>query len=69
MNFALFSLLAAAVPATAPSLKIDMGNGGGQVQMSMPVQVLILLTLMTFLPAIVISLSSFTRIIIVFHFS
>ena len=36
--------------------------------MTMPVQILILLTLLTFLPAIIISLSSFTRIIIVFHF-
>src|SRR5207249_2615744 len=32
------------------------------------VQIMILLTLLTFLPAIIISLSSFTRIIIVFHF-
>jgi len=36
--------------------------------MTMPVQIMILLTLLTFIPAIVISLSSFTRIIIVFHF-
>src|SRR6185295_18589177 len=48
--------------------KLDMGNGGSQVQMTMPVQIMILLTLLTFIPAIVISLSSFTRIIIVFHF-
>src|SRR5262245_32910727 len=45
-----------------------MSGPGGQVQMTMPVQILILLTLLTFLPAIIISLSSFTRIIIVFHF-
>jgi flagellar biosynthetic protein FliP len=36
--------------------------------MTMPVQIMLLLTLLTFIPAIVISLSSFTRIIIVFHF-
>jgi flagellar biosynthetic protein FliP len=36
--------------------------------MSMPVQIVVLLTLLTFLPAIIMSLSSFTRIIIVFHF-
>jgi flagellar biosynthetic protein FliP len=45
-----------------------MTGTGGQVQMTMPVQILILLTLLTFLPAIIMSLSSFTRIIIVFHF-
>src|SRR5215468_9926482 len=67
MNFAWLSFLAAAAPAAVPSLKIDLGSGG-QVQMSMPVQILLVLTLLTFLPAIVISLSSFTRIIIVFHF-
>jgi flagellar biosynthetic protein FliP len=54
-----------AAPAT---VKVDMTGSGGQVQMSMPVQILILLTLLTFLPAIIVSLSSFTRIIIVFHF-
>jgi flagellar biosynthetic protein FliP len=60
----------AATPAAAPpTLQIDMSGGGtGQVQMNMPVQILILLTLLTFVPAIIISLSSFTRIIIVFHF-
>jgi len=56
---------AAAAPAT---LKLDMTSTTGQVQMTMPVQIMILLTLLTFLPAIIISLSSFTRIIIVFHF-
>src|ERR1044071_4718774 len=67
--FHLFNLIAAAAPAVAPaSLKLDMSGATGQVQMTMPVQILILLTLLSFLPAIVISLSSFTRIIIVFHF-
>jgi flagellar biosynthetic protein FliP len=66
------ALLLAAVPAaqTAQSaaVKIDLSGAAGQVQMTMPVQILILLTLLSFLPAIIISLSSFTRIIIVFHF-
>ena len=50
----------------APSISINSGDG--QIQMNLPVQMLILLTLLTFLPSIIISLSSFTRIIIVFHF-
>jgi flagellar biosynthetic protein FliP len=62
-------LFLAAVPAVQSSaIKIDMNGASGQIQMNMPVQILILLTLLTFLPAIIISLSSFTRIIIVFHF-
>jgi len=68
MNYWMFTSILAAVPAASPSLKLDMNASSGQVQMSMPVQVLVLLTLLSFLPAIVISLSSFTRIIIVFHF-
>jgi flagellar biosynthetic protein FliP len=59
-------MLAAVPPET--TFKVDMSGASGQVQMTMPVQIMILLTLLTFLPAIVISLSSFTRIIIVFHF-
>src|SRR5205814_2344472 len=70
MNFSLLNLLLAVTPAAAaPStLKLDMTSANGQIQMNMPVQIMIFLTLFTFLPAIIISLSSFTRIIIVFHF-
>src|SRR6266705_4909093 len=67
MNIPFLNLMLAAVPA-APALKLDMAGTGSQIQMTMPVQIMILLTLLTFIPAIVISLSSFTRIIIVFHF-
>ena len=51
---------------TTPTISLDAGDG--QIQMNLPVQMMILLTLLTFLPSIIISLSSFTRIIIVFHF-
>jgi flagellar biosynthetic protein FliP len=64
----LLSLVLAITPPPPATLKLDMTSANGQVQMAMPVQILILLTLLTFLPAIIISLSSFTRIIIVFHF-
>jgi len=66
MNFWIFHTLLAAEPAS--TLKLDMTGNNGQIEMTMPVQMLILLTMLTFLPAIVISVSSFTRIIIVFHF-
>jgi flagellar biosynthesis protein FliP len=65
----LYNLMLAVAPAANPaSLKLDMSGATGQVQMTMPMQILVLLTLLTFVPAIIISLSSFTRIIIVFHF-
>lgn len=68
MNFWMLYTLLAAAPPVQSTLKLDMTGNNGQVQMTMPVQMLILLTLLTFIPAIVISVSSFTRIIIVFHF-
>ena len=68
MNYWILSKLLVASPPVESTLKLDMTGSNGQVQMTMPVQIMILLTLLTFLPAIIISLSSFTRIIIVFHF-
>jgi flagellar biosynthetic protein FliP len=68
MNYWILNTLLAAAPAAQSTLKLDMTSSNGQIQMNMPVQMLILMTLLSFLPAIIISLSSFTRIIIVFHF-
>ena len=68
MNYWLLNTLLAAAPAVQSTVKVDMTSANGQVQMTMPVQIMILMTLQTFLPAIIISLSAFTRIIIVFHF-
>src|SRR4026208_2146914 len=64
------AFLLAGAPAVTPpaAVKIDMAGSSGNVQMTMPVQMLVLLTLLTFLPAITPPLSSFTLIIIVFHF-
>jgi flagellar biosynthetic protein FliP len=68
MNSWVLTTLLAVAPPVQSTLKLDMTSTNGQVQMTMPVQIMILMTLLTFLPAIIISLSSFTRIIIVFHF-
>jgi flagellar biosynthetic protein FliP len=68
MNTWILATVLAAVPQAQSTLKLDMTSTNGQVQMTMPIQIMILLTLLTFLPSIIISLSSFTRIIIVFHF-
>lgn len=43
-------------------------NVDGVGRVSAPLQVLLLLTLLTFLPAMLVIMTSFTRIVIVFHF-
>jgi flagellar biosynthetic protein FliP len=52
------------VPPNPPSLSVDLTKGHG----SLPVQIVVLLTLLTFIPAILISMTCFTRLIVVFHF-
>ncbi len=60
--FALPAVALAQAPQTL-SMKLD---GVGTV--SAPLQVVILMTLLAFLPAMLVIMTSFTRIIIVFHF-
>jgi len=58
--------LGAQAPAAAPqtlSVKID-----GLGAMSAPLQIVVLMTLLTFVPAMLVMMTSFTRIAIVFHF-
>ncbi|HEY8548647.1 MAG TPA: flagellar type III secretion system pore protein FliP [Vicinamibacterales bacterium] len=62
-------LAATVVPAWAQSApsQVDLSiQGVGNV--SAPLQVVLLLTLLTFVPAILMTMTSFTRIVIVFHF-
>jgi flagellar biosynthetic protein FliP len=49
-------------------LHLDVRGNSGEQTYSVPIQILLFLTVLTFIPAILISLTSFTRIIIVFHF-
>ena len=52
MNF-FFNLMLAVTPVAAPAtLKLDMTSTTGQVQMTMPVQIMILMTLLSFLPGL-----------------
>ncbi len=65
---AVAALVVFADPAVAQApqqLQVDV-DGVGRV--SAPLQVLLLLTLLTFLPAMLVIMTSFTRIVIVFHF-
>lgn len=53
-------------PTQTDAARLDLGAAaqGG----SLPVQVVVLLTLLSFIPAILISMTCFTRLIVVFHF-
>lgn len=60
-------LLCAAPLLAAPPAQLDLTlDGVGKV--SAPLQIVVFLTLLTFLPAILVTMTSFTRIVIVFHF-
>ena len=60
-------LMATAATAAAQSSQLNLKvDGMGSV--SAPLQVVVLLTLISFIPAILVIMTSFTRIAIVFHF-
>lgn len=54
-------------PALAQPGQLEL-NVDGVGQVSAPLQVVLVLTLLTFVPAILVTMTSFTRIVIVFHF-
>ena len=58
-----------AAPATDPVIPVfGAATGKGGMNLSTPMQIVILLTMLTLLPAVVMSVSPFLRIIIVLHF-
>lgn len=73
MKFALgwgvfgFGMLQQASPALAASLTLDLGNTAGE-QTTASIQILLLLTVLSLAPAILVLMTSFTRIIIVLSF-
>lgn len=72
MNKLLLSILAVALPAAAAPdnslLGVTLiGNKTGQT-LSVPMQILLLLTVLTLLPAIIMSVTPFLRTIVVLHF-
>jgi flagellar biosynthetic protein FliP len=70
----LILVLAQAAMAAAPGdksfsgIELRIGGGTGGEGLTVPMQILALLTLLTLLPALFISVTSFTRLIIVSHF-
>jgi flagellar biosynthesis protein FliP len=60
---------AIAAPAASPSIPVFGGSNANKgLTLSTPMQIVILLTLLTLLPAAVMSVSPFLRIVIVLHF-
>ncbi|MBS1792403.1 MAG: flagellar type III secretion system pore protein FliP [Acidobacteria bacterium] len=53
------------VPPAKPEATVDLNK---TVTSSTPLQIVVLLTLLSFIPAIMISMTCFTRLIVVFHF-
>ena len=49
----------------APAVELEIPNVG---TVSAPLQILILLTFLSFIPAVLVTMTAFTRIVIVFHF-
>lgn len=68
VTLAVLAALLLASPAAAQEPGQLTLNIDGVGAVSAPLQIALLLTLLTFLPAMLITMTSFTRIVIVFHF-
>ena len=53
------------IPPKEPEKTVKLDETVGS---SMPLQIIVLLTLLSFIPAVLISMTCFTRLIVVFHF-
>lgn len=58
----------AAQEVTIPTLQIGVGGTNDPGQVSIAIQILLLLTVLALAPSILILMTSFTRLVIVFHF-
>jgi len=59
---------AAPIPAAPSLFSVNPANGAAGTSLSVPMQIVILLTLLTLLPAVVMSITPFLRIAVVLHF-
>ncbi|MDY6798991.1 MAG: flagellar biosynthetic protein FliP, partial [Pseudomonadota bacterium] len=66
LTVALFSMPALADLPGIPAVTVTPGEGEGTQEYSVSLQILALMTALTFLPAMLMMMTSFTRIIIVF---
>jgi flagellar biosynthetic protein FliP len=63
-----WSLLLAGNAAAAPSSMLGMTTGKGGNTLSMPMQIVVLLTALAVLPAVIMAVTPFLRITVVLHF-
>ena len=63
----LFFIIACVTPVAADTFTLDLGNSGGSM-MGRLIQLLIMMTVLTLAPSIVMMVTSFTRIVVVFSF-
>ena len=64
----LFAAVASAAPQDKNFVELRIGGGAAKDGLTVPLQIIVLLTLLTFIPALLVSVTSFTRLIIVAHF-
>lgn len=67
LPFSLLLILVMAGPAAAQQLNLDLGDGGGSTTTRI-VQIVMLLTVLSIAPSILIMVTSFTRIVVVLSF-
>ena len=65
LSLAAGSALAQAASGAAPSLPLMVGSGPGGTSYSVPIQTLLFFTALSFLPAVLLMMTGFTRIVIV----
>ncbi len=64
----IFGISAEAAPIPIPSIKIDIAKADNPEDVAVTLEIIAILTILTLAPAILILTTSFTRLIIVFHF-
>ena len=68
IGLALTSNVQGQAPVQDPPNAADTFDLEETVASSMPLQIIVLLTVLSFIPAMLISMTCFTRLIVVFHF-
>jgi flagellar biosynthetic protein FliP len=68
LALALSSVIILPAQTSPPMGGIRLGSGAGNGSLSAPLQIVLLLTALTLLPAILVSITPFLRIVVVLHF-
>ncbi len=68
VGFVLLGAVSSACAQTAPGLRISLDGGGGSKQVATSLQILLLITVLSLVPAILLMFTSFARIVVVLSF-